>query len=98
MTVAAICCLSYLYRSDPVRAPCCRWQGYARFCLQRDQRNKYHWNTTDPTRGIIITVTSDIAEPYRKLTTQIPIAPLPSITVWLRPAVSSLEACQTPAR
>jgi hypothetical protein len=43
-------------------------------------------------------VTSDFAVLYQKVTTLIPIALLPSMTAWLRAAVSSLEACQTPAR
>jgi hypothetical protein len=31
MTVAATCYLSYLYRSDPVRAPLCRWHQITLF-------------------------------------------------------------------
>ena len=44
-----------------------------------------------------IVVTSCVAGPYQKVTTQIPIAQLTSLTARLPPAVSSLEACQTPA-
>jgi len=87
----------YIDRPDPVRALLCRWHRFALMSLQRDQGNKYQWDVTDPTRGIIIPATNDIAALYRKAITQIPIVLLRTMTAWLRPAVSSLEACQTPA-
>jgi len=43
-------------------------------------------------------VTSDFYTPHRKVKTLIPIALLLAMTAELHPAVSSLEACQTPAR
>jgi len=52
----------------------------------------------DTTWDIGVTLMSHFAEPYREITTQNPIALLPSLTASLHPAVSSLEACQTPAR
>jgi integrase len=64
----------------------------------RERQNRYQWNTTDPSMNIGVPMTSYFTELYRKVTTLIPIARLPSMTAWHRPAVSSLDACQTPAR
>jgi hypothetical protein len=98
MSVATTGYLSCLYRSDPVRAAFCRWHRNTRFCAHRAQENKCHWHATDSARNVAIPVTRDLAKPYRKVTHQIPIARLLILTAWLRPAVSSLEACKTPAR
>lgn len=43
-------------------------------------------------------VISDVINSHRVVTTLIPIGPYPKLTASLRPAVSSLEAYQTPAR
>ena len=98
MTVATTSCLSYFYRSNPVRTSFCYGYKYVLFCAHREQQNRCQWNTTDPSMNIGAPVTSYFAELYRKVTTLIPIALLPSMTAWHRPAVSSLEACQTSAR
>jgi hypothetical protein len=98
MTVATTSCLSYFYRSNSVRTSFCYCYKYVIFCAHREQQNRCQWNTTDPSKGIGIPILSDFVIPYRKVTTLIPIALLPSMTAWHRPAVSSLEACQTPAR
>jgi len=80
MMVATTGYLSYPYPSDPVRAPFCRGHQYALFCPHREQENRCHWDATDPARDKDNPVTSDFAEPYRKVTTQIPIALLPTLT------------------
>jgi len=85
-------------RLNLVTAPYCRWHGYAGFYARHEQRNRCQWVATKPTRHMDIVVTRDCPELHQKITTQIPIARLNSLTAWLPPAVSSLEACQTPAR
>jgi hypothetical protein len=85
-------------RQDPVTAPYCRWRGNAGFYPRYERRNRYQWDATETTSGMGFVVTGDFAGLNPKDTTQIPIAPLTSLTAWLPPAVSSLEACQTPAR
>jgi hypothetical protein len=97
MTVATTSCLFNDYWSHPVRLPPGRQQGFALFCAHRERENSCDWNTTNPTINLNNPVTSDFATPYQKIKTQIPIARLPSMAAWLRPAVSSLEACTTPA-
>jgi hypothetical protein len=86
------------YRPVPVVTPFSRWHQYALFYPHREQGNECYWNATNPTREIDIPVTTHFATPYQKITTLILIALLPSMTAWHRPAVSSIEACQTPAR
>ena len=98
MRVAPIGYLPYLYRSNTVRVLYCRWHGFALFCAYRERGNKCHWHITNPKINMNNSVTSDFAVLFQKVTTLIPIALLPSMTAWLRAAVSSLEACQTPAR
>ena len=98
MTVATTYCLSYFYRSNPVRTSFFYCYKYVLFCAHRERENRCQWNITDPSKGIGIPIVSDFVIPYRKVTTLIHIALLPSMTPWHRPAVSSLEACQTPAR
>jgi len=97
MTLATTSCLSNDYWSHPVRVPPCRQQGFALFCAHRERENSCYGITTNPTIYLNNSVTSDFATPYQILKAQIPIARLTSITAWLRPAVSSLEACTTPA-
>ena len=86
------------YRPAPVVTPLGRWHQYAPFYPHREQENECHWHETDTTMNIGISVMSYFAGSYRQFTTQIPIARLTSMTAWLRPAVSSIEACKTPAR
>ena len=85
-------------RLNPVTAPYYRWRGYAGFYPRHEQRNRCQWAATEPTKDMDIVVTRDFADRNQKITTQIPIARLTSLTAWLPPAVSSHEACQTPAR
>ena len=98
MTVATAGYLSYDYRSDPVRTSFCCCYQYALFCTYREKKNRCHGDTTELAKNIGIPVVSDFAVLYQKVKTLIPIALLPSMTASLRAAVSSLEACQTPAR
>ena len=98
MMVATAGYLSYSYRSNTVRVPYCWWHGFVLFCPHRKRENKCHCEATDLARNIEIPVVCDFAVLYRKVKTLIPIALLPSMTAELHPAVSSLEACQTPAR
>jgi hypothetical protein len=85
-------------RLNPVSASYCRWCGNAGFYPRHERRNRYQWDTTEPTRDIDIVVSRDCAGLNQKDITRIPIALRSSLTVRLPPAVSSLEACQTPAR
>ena len=85
------------YRTVPVVTPFGRWHHYVLFYPHREQGNECHWKATSPTRERGIPVMSYFATPYQKVTTLIPIALSPSMTAWQRPAVSSTEACQTPA-
>ena len=85
-------------RSNPVTVPYCRWHGYASFYPRHEQQNRCQWAVIESKRNKDIVVTRDFADQHQKVTTQIPIARLTSLTAWLPPAVSSLEACQTPAR
>jgi len=87
----------YNYRPVPVLTPFGRWHHYVLFYPRREQGNECHWNATSSTRESGIPVTSYFVTPYQKVTTLIPIALSPSMTAWQRPAVSSTEACQTPA-
>ena len=98
MTVATTSCLSYFYRSNPVRTSFFYGYKYVCFCTHREQQNRCQWNTADPSKSIGVPIVSDFVIPYQKVTTLIPIALLPSMTAWHRPAVSSLEVCKTPAR
>jgi hypothetical protein len=98
MTIATTSCLSYFYRSNPVRMSFCYCYKYVLLCAHRERQNRCQWDAIDPTKDIGVPVMSDFAEPYRKVTTLIPIALLSTLAAWHRPAVSSLEACQTPAR
>jgi hypothetical protein len=98
MKVTTASYLFYSCRSNTVRVPYCRQHGFAIFCPHREQENGCHWDATDPMMNMNSSVTSDFYTPHRKVKTLIPIALLPSMTAELHPAVSSLEACQTPAR
>jgi hypothetical protein len=98
MRVAPTGYLPYLYRSDPIRALFYRGHGFAFFCPHREWENRCHWDATDPTTNNGVSLMGYFAAPYRKVKTLIPIARLPSMTAWHRPAVSSLEACKTSAR
>jgi hypothetical protein len=91
-------CTSHNYRPGPVRTSFCCCYKYVLLCPYREQENGGHWDVTDPTMNLGVSATNYFSVPYRKVITQIPIAQLSSMTAWLRPAVSSLEACQTPAR
>ena len=66
--------LPYHYRLGPVRSPlgCC--YECALFCSHRERQNKCHRYAKDPTMNIGISVMIYLAELYRKVTTQIPIA------------------------
>ena len=98
MKVTTASYLFYSYRSKTVRVPYCRRHGFAIFCHHHEGENRCQGNATDPTMNRNNSMTSDFATPYRKVKTLIPIAQLSSMTTELHPAVSSLEACQTPAR
>jgi hypothetical protein len=98
MMVATTACLSYDYRSDPVKVPFCRWHGFALFCAHREREIRCYWNTINPAMNMSSSVTSGFSSLHQKVKTQIPIARRPSLTAELHPAVSSLEAYKTPAR
>jgi len=91
-------CTSHNYRLGLVRTSFCCCYKYVLFFPHHERQNRGHWDATDPTMNLGASVTNYFADLYRKVITQIPIAQLPSMAVCLRPAVSSLEACQTPAR
>ena len=85
-------------RSIPVAVPLGQWRQTMHFYPLRGARDWRHAVATDPPKVIGILMTSSFADPYRKASIQIPIALLPTATALLHPAVSSLEAYQTPAR
>ena len=86
------------YRSIPVAVPLGRWRQTVHFYPLRGARDWRHAVAADPPKVIGILMTSSFADLYRKVQTQIPIALSPILTTLLHPAVSSLEACKTPAR
>ena len=86
------------YRSVPVAASLSRWRRYLLFRPLHELRGWHHEHAIAPSKIIGIPATSRFTNPCQKFLTQIPIALLPILTVVPRPAVSSLEAYQTPAR
>ena len=98
MMFALIDNLSCPDRPDPVTAPYCRRRVETGFYPRYERRYRYLWDATEPTRSMGFVATGDVAGLNPKDTTQIPIALRRSLTACLPPAVSSLEACQTPAR
>jgi hypothetical protein len=90
-----VCCN---YRSLPVAAPLGQWRHVVHFYPLRGLRDWRHAYATDPSKLIGTPITSCFAGLYRKVQTQIPIALPPTVTALPRSAVSSFEACQTPAR
>jgi len=86
---------SCTYRSVAVAVPFGRWRRHVRFYPLRGLCQRY---AVDRSKAIGSPMMSPFADPCRKVQTQIPIALLSILTVMLRPAVSSLEAYQTPAR
>jgi len=85
-------------RSIPVTLPLGRWHPYVHFYSLRGKRNWRHAYATDPAKVIGSLMTSRLTDLYRKVQTQIPIARSSILTALPHPAVSSLEAYQTPAR
>ena len=85
-------------RSIPVAVPLGQWRQTMLSYPLRGARDWRHAVATDPPKVIGILMTSSFADPYRKVSIQIPIVLLPTETTLLHPAVSSLEACKTPAR
>ena len=85
-------------RQDPVTAPYCRWRGNADLYPRYERRNRYQWDATKTKRDMGFVVMGDFAGRNPKDATQIPIALRRPLTACLPSAVSSLEACQTPAR
>ena len=86
------------YRSIPVAVPLGRWRQTVHFYPLRGARDWRHEVAADPPKLIGILMTSSFADLYRKIQTQIPIARHAEVTESQHPAVSSLEACKTPAR
>ena len=86
------------YRQSPVRTPFCRWHRYARFRPGHRRQKTRHRYATDSSMAICSPLTSHFTNLCRKVWIQIPIARLATVTALLHPAVSSLEAYQTPAR
>jgi hypothetical protein len=85
-------------RSIPVAVPLGQRRQTVHFYPLRSARDWRHVYATDPPKVIGILMTSSFADLYQKAQTQFPIALSPILTALLHPAVSSLEAYQTPAR
>jgi hypothetical protein len=85
-------------RSRPVAVPLGQRPQTVHFYPLRGVRDGYHEVAADPPKVIAILMTSSFADLYQKVQTQIPIALSSILTTLLHPAVSSLEACKTPAR
>jgi len=86
------------YRSVPVAVALGLWRRYVLVYPLHGRQYRRHCYTSGPTRGIGIPVTSDFTNLRRKVWVQIPIDLPSTLTVVAHPAVSSLEAYQTPAR
>jgi len=89
---------SCTYRSVAVAVPLGRWRRHVHFYPLHGLCGRYQRYAVDRSQVIGNSITSPFADPCRKVQAQIPIALLPILTVMVRPAVSSLEAYQTPAR
>ena len=85
-------------RSIPAALALGRWHLYVHSYSLRGVRNWRHAYATDPAKVISSLMTSRLADLYRKVQTQIPIARSSILTTLPHPAVSSLGAYQTPAR
>ena len=85
-------------RSIPVAVRLGQQSQTVHFYPLRGARDWRHEVAADPPKVIGILMTSSFADLYRKVQTQIPIALSPTLTTLLHPAVSSIEACKTPAR
>ena len=86
------------YRSIPAAVPLGRWRQTVHFYPLRGALHWRHEGAANPPKVIGILMTSSFADLYRNVQTQIPIALSSILTPFLHPAVSSLEACKTPAR
>jgi hypothetical protein len=85
-------------RSYPVTAPYCQWHEYASRYTRHERQKRCQRQKTTITRLPGVVMTGNMIHPPRKLVTLIPIALRHALTAWLPTAVSSLEACKTPAR
>ncbi len=100
MSVAAVYLPSHPfchYRPGPVRASFGQWHRYAHFYPFAEQQNKWYLHATSSQVGFGVPLPKRFAKPRRNDSVQIPIARLLTLTVLVYPAVSSFEACQTPA-
>ena len=94
---------SCTYWSVAVAVPLGRWRRHVRFYPLYGLRGRCQRHAVDRPKVIGNPMTSFFADPCPKVQTQILIALLPILTAVVRPAVvrpavSSLEAYQTPAR
>ena len=87
----------YRHRSQPIRAAFvpCRHNGG--FCLQCRPAVWLFQPATNPRVLGIVWTTDLIVNSCQQSPIQIPIAQRPAMTTAKHPAVSSLEACPTPA-
>ena len=87
----------YRYRPAPIRAAFVPRRHNARFCLQCRREIWPFQPAIDPLVNGIVWTTDLIVNSCQQASIKIPIAKRPSMTTAKRPAVSSLEACPTPA-
>ena len=82
----------------PVTGSLGRRYRYALFCPLPGWHDGYLQQATGPVKGLGMPDTGSSTDPHRKTLNQIPIALRQSLAPVPHPAVSSLEASQTPAR
>ena len=88
----------YIARPGPAEHPFGRWLAYTYFCYRIKLQDDPHLQETTTRTGTSTLKTRCLSDPHQVDAIQIPIAHCPSKTTRTYPAVSSLEAYQTPAR
>ncbi len=79
-------------------ASLCLWCKYTCGYPLIQLQNELHLHVNHHQSDIGILITQHLLDPHREKPIQIPIAQSSPLTTWTVPAVSSLEAYQTPAR
>lgn len=90
--------LSYYYRLDSVRASFCPWCKYTYDYPHTLLQDVHYLIVNHGQSDVDIRITLHLSDPHQEKLVQIPIARSSSLATSTTPAVSSLEAYQTPAR
>ncbi len=89
---------SSCYRLNPVKASLCLRLKYPYFYLHTALQEHQYLYDNDNQNDTGIATTEHLLDSHRENLVRIPIAQSSSLTALRIPAVSSLEACQTPTR